>query len=135
MSMSTLMSVEQIEASARNYFAAIRSDAIVENMLDCYSDQVEVNYIFPDQAPIVGKEALRQFFQSLIDQLEQVSVQESFVAASRDQVAVKWVGVGVGKNGRSIQFEGIDILKFHTDGKIKTLLAYWDPTNLMAQLA
>jgi steroid Delta-isomerase len=135
MSMSTLMSVEQIEASARNYFAAIRSQAIVENMLDCYSDQVEVNYIFPAQDPIVGKEALRQFFQSLIDQLEQVSVQESFVAASHDQAAVKWVGVGVGKNGRSIQFEGIDILKFHTDGKIKTLLAYWDPTNLMAQLA
>jgi steroid delta-isomerase len=51
-----------------------------------------------------------------------------------NEVAVKWTGRGVGKNGREVTCEGIDIFEINEALKIKTLRVYWHPAALMAQL-
>ena len=48
---------------------------------------------------------------------------------------MKWTGRGVGKNGRSVHFEGIDVITIGDDGKIASVRAYWDPTPVNAVLA
>lgn len=123
-----------LEGQARRYFAATRSQHKVENMLDCYSDAVEVHYIFKGELQMTGKTELRQFFQSFVDQLQTVELTEEFVYVTGNEAAVKWKGIGLGKNGRTVEFEGIDVLEFHHDGRIQTLRAYWDPADLAAQL-
>jgi steroid delta-isomerase len=47
---------------------------------------------------------------------------------------VKWTGRGTGKNGRTVTFEGIDILEVNAAGKIQTIKGYWDPAAMMAEL-
>lgn len=53
----------------------------------------------------------------------------------RTSAAVKWTSRGRGRNGRQIEFHGIDVFEFDHDGSILLLKAYWDAAPVMATLA
>ncbi len=77
---------------------------------------------------------MRQYFQQITSEFERVGLSEDFVSIAENQAAVKWTGHGVGKNGREVTFEGIDLFEMSDDGKIQTMWAYWDPTTVIAGL-
>jgi steroid Delta-isomerase len=52
-----------------------------------------------------------------------------------NEVAIKWTADGVGKNGRSVTFEGIDLWTLNDVGEIQSLRAYWNPEPVVAQLS
>ena len=55
-----------------------------------------------------------------------------FIAGN--SAAVKWTGQLTAKNGRSLTFEGIDVLDVNDEGKIQAVRAYWDPVPVLAVL-
>jgi steroid delta-isomerase len=63
-----------------------------------------------------------------------MGLSEDFVSILGNQAAVKWTGQGIGKNGRAVTFEGIDLFEFNTDSKIQTVHGYWDPAAMMQKL-
>jgi steroid delta-isomerase len=77
---------------------------------------------------------LRQFFAGIAGAFETVGLKEDSVFVSGNEAAVKWTGRGVGKNGREVSFEGIDVFEFNADGKIQTMWAYWNPAAMLAEL-
>jgi steroid delta-isomerase len=84
--------------------------------------------------PTVGHEGLRRFFQGIVAAFHTVGVTEDRVFVNGNRVAVKWTGRGVGKNGRAVTFEGIDVFEVNDLGKIQQMWGYWDPAALMSQL-
>ena len=124
---------DSIDKAVAEYFEAIRAlDAdrwvatFAENgvSLDPYGSQ-----------ELVGPDALRQFFLGIAGGFETLSFKEDSVFVSGDRAAVKWTASGVGKNGKPVTFEGIDVFEVNDAGKIQTVWGYWDPGEMMATLA
>jgi steroid delta-isomerase len=87
-----------------------------------------------DAPPRKGHAALLEFFDGIVGQTEKIGLTEDHVFVCGDTAAVKWTGRGIGKNKKPFKFEGIDVFDIDANGKIKTIHAYWDPAQLMAQL-
>lgn len=87
-----------------------------------------------DAAPLMGESALRGFFQAACGAFKSLALAEEAVFVCGNQAAVKFRGEGVGKNGRAVRFEGIDLFDISADGRIQSVRGYWDPAGLFAQL-
>ncbi|UIE37715.1 nuclear transport factor 2 family protein [Leptodesmis sichuanensis] len=125
------LSTEAIQAVVQDYFAATRSmdgEAWVATFAPdgvCYD---------PASPPLHGHTALRGFFQQITGLFDRVGLQEEFMSIQGNEVAVKWIGRGVSKNGREVTFAGIDIFEINDQGKIQVVKGYWDPVAMMAAL-
>jgi steroid Delta-isomerase len=126
------VSTDAIGKVVGDYFAAIRAtdmEAWVATFADNATSHDPVG-----GPPFDGHDSLRQFFQGITGAFESVGLTENKVFISGNGAAVMWTGYGVGKNGREVSFEGIDVFEINEQGKIQKLWAYWDPAALMAQL-
>ena len=125
------MSTELIQKAVADYFAATRAmDA--EAWVRTFAE--DATSYDPAAPPATGYDALRRFFEGIAGAFSRVGLTEDNVFVVDGNAAVKWTGRGVGKNGREVVFEGIDVFEINEAGKIQTLRAYWNPAALMAQL-
>jgi ketosteroid isomerase-like protein len=126
------MSPEVVAHTVKAYFAAIKAmntDAWVGN----FAEDAEA-FDPADAPPHKGHDGLRQFFEAIAGGFKQVELIPDHVFIVGNEAAVKWTGSGVGKNGKSVHFEGIDIFEINEAGKIQKTRAYWNPAELMGQL-
>jgi steroid delta-isomerase len=126
------MNATTIPKLIQDYFAATRS-MDVEGYLSAFAPDA-INYDPVGGEPLRGHEAMRQFFLGISGLFDRVGLTEEFVTVAGNEVAVKWKGEGVSKNGKEVTFEGIDIFELNSDGLIQTLRAYWNPSEMMARL-
>ncbi len=80
---------------------------------------------------LIGHDAIRGFFTNIFSAFEKVGLTEDCVFIGSNTGAVKWTGEGIGKNGKPVEFEGIDIIQSNEAGQIVLLHAYWDPAPVM----
>jgi len=126
------MSPEVIAKAVKEYFAALR--AMDQHAWVNTFAEDGVSYDPVGALPINGHEKLGEFFQTITSAFKQVGLTENNVFIAGNSAAVKWTGTGTSKQGRSVHFEGIDVLTINEAGKIKTLHAYWNPAEMVAQL-
>jgi steroid Delta-isomerase len=130
--MSTPISPDKISRAVRAYFLAIRAmDA--EAYANTFAE--DGTTFDPEGTPgITGRPALREFLQSICKNFKSVSLDEDSVFVAGNGAAVKWTGHGTSASGKEVKFEGIDVFDMNEDGKIKTIHAYWNPAEMIAQL-
>jgi steroid delta-isomerase len=130
--MNAQTSPDRISRAVRAFFLAIRAmDA------EAWADSFAENGTIFDPAgspAITGRDALREFFQSICKNFKSVELNEDHVFVAGNGAAVKWTGHGTSTNGREINFEGIDVFDVNEDGKIQTVVSYWNPVEMIAQL-
>jgi len=130
--MSIQVSADKISRAVRTYFLAIRAmDA------DAFANAfAEDGMTFdPVGSPaITGRNAVREFFQSICDNFKSIALDEDFIFVAGNGAAVKWTGRGMSTNDREVKFEGIDVFDINEDGKIQTVRAYWNPAEMLTQL-
>lgn len=114
------------------YFAAIRA-MDKQAWVATFAGDAESQDPF-GAPPIRGHAAIGAFFDGIVGLVRSIGLQEDHVYVCGSGAAVKWTGRGIGKNGKPFQFEGIDVFEVDARGKIKRLVAYWDPAKLMEQL-
>ena len=83
---------------------------------------------------VTGRDAIREFFSSIYKNFKSVALTEDAIFVAGTGAAVKWTGKGTSANGKNVNFEGIDVFEIDTDGKIRTVRAYWNPAEMIAQL-
>ena len=100
------MSRETIQETVSNYFAAIRSmDA------EAFVAVFAVDGVSHDPVgapPFSGHEGLRKFFGGMQATFTELNMRETAVYINKNEAAVHWQAEGVGKNGRSATFSGIN---------------------------
>ena len=84
--------------------------------------------------PNKGHSDLRAFLAGVLQGFESLGLAENAVFIVPEGAAVKWTGVGRGKNGRDIAFEGIDVFTFDSEGLIKSISGYWDAPPVLAAI-
>jgi steroid Delta-isomerase len=115
------------------YFAASR-----EMDLDAWTDLFADDAVSEDpvgEPPNVGKAAIRQLLAGILGLFTKIGLFEDNVFIAGSSAAVKWTARGVGKNGRAVTFEGVDVMDVNAGGKIQSVRAYWDPAPLKAILS
>lgn len=120
------------EQAVAEYFAAIRA-MNVERCVAVFARDAE------QQDPVgtppnIGHDAIRVFFTEIFSGFKLVSLTEDGVYANGHSAAVKWTGKGVAQNGKSVAFEGVDVIDCNAEGKIVMVRAFWNPAPVMAAL-
>ncbi|HVS20850.1 MAG TPA: nuclear transport factor 2 family protein [Pyrinomonadaceae bacterium] len=130
--MSTQIPPDKISRAVRAYFLAIRAmDA--EAWANTFAE--DGTTFDPVGTPaITGRDALREFLQSICKNFKSVGLTEDSVFVAGNGAAVKWTGHGISSNGKEVKFEGVDVFEVNEDGKIQTVRAYWNPAEMIAQL-
>lgn len=127
------MTNDEVKAAVESYFAATqRMDA------KGWVDHFAVDAVSHDPVggtPLRGHEELLAFFAQIAGAFTSVGLFADSIFPVPNGAAAKWTGRGVGKNGRSVTFEGVDVFEFDGNGKIRILWAYWNPAAMMANLA
>jgi steroid delta-isomerase len=126
------MSPETVARRVKAYFAAIET-MNADRWLANFAEDAEA-FDPADAPPHTGHDGLRQFFEAIAGGFKEVALTADDVFIVGHEAAVKWTGSGVGKNGRAVHFQGIDIFEINEDGKIQKTRAYWNPAELMGQL-
>ena len=123
---------QDIQRVVEAYFAATRAMDLDAWLATFAPDAVMYD---PSGPPVRGHAALRQFFQGITAAFASVGLTEQAIHLLGSRAATQWVGEGVGKNGRRVKFEGIDVFEINDAGMIQTLWGYWDPAAMMAELS
>jgi steroid delta-isomerase len=126
------MSTETVARRIKAYFAAIKA-MDTEAWIANFAADVEA-YDPADAPPHRGHDGVRQFFEGIAGLFKEVELTADQVFIVGREAAVKWTGNGVGKNGRKVHFEGIDVFEVNEEGQIQKTRAYWNPAELMGQL-
>jgi steroid delta-isomerase len=125
------MTAEMVRKAVAAYFAALRAmDA------DAWVATFAEDGVSQDPAgspPVRGHAALKQLAANMWGPWQQVGLQEQEIFVVANLAAVKWMGKGRAKNGRDLQFEGIDVITVNERGKIQLLQGYWD-TSILSQV-
>ncbi len=86
-------------------------------------------------APVEGQAALVELWNGIIGPFESLSVEPAALHYGGAGAAVAWRAAGQGVNGREVSFEGITVFEISEQGKVQTLMAYWDPAAMIMELA
>lgn len=84
--------------------------------------------------PVQGHAALKALFHTIAGALQEVSIRAEETHVAHNRAAVLFRGQGVGKNGKPVNVEGIDVFEFNDAGQILILWAYWDPATVLSKL-
>jgi ketosteroid isomerase-like protein len=82
-----------------------------------------------------GRPAIEAYFGGLASALETLSIGPTAVYPSGDGVAVHWAASWKGRNGRSGQFAGIDVMTIDDSGYITSLVGYWDGEKVIGEMS
>lgn len=132
MGRQTVNQLTHAPAIAR-FYAALRS-----NDVDAWLAVFAENAVAHDPVgapPHRGRDGLTAFLSGILQRFETFGLTEDDVFQAPFSAAVKWTGRGRGRNGRPVEFHGIDVFEFDPEGKISSLDAYWDAAPVMATLA
>jgi steroid Delta-isomerase len=125
------MSFDRISKVVTDYFAAIQA-LDLEAWLDTFAPDAVSHE--PGNPPLQGLNSLRMFFNGVVGGFEEIKIAPDRIFVVGDEAAVKWTAKGMGKNGRTVIFEGIDLFTINGLNKIQEVKAFWDPEAMMAEL-
>lgn len=115
------------------YFAAISGRAL-DRWLELFAEDA-VSHDPVGTVPAEGRNALKEEWRMLTAPFESLTMVEESTFYCGTGAAVKWKAQGRGINTRSVVFEGITVFEMAVDGKIQTVMAYWDPAAMMIEMA
>ena len=127
LAMSTLT-----EQTVAEYFSAIRAMDVERCVAVFALDGEQHDPV--GTPPNIGHEAIRAFFTYIVSGFQVIGLTEDTVYANGSSAAVKWTGKGVAHSGKTVTFEGIDVIDCNEAGKIVLVRAFWDPAPVMAAL-
>jgi steroid delta-isomerase len=126
------MNPETVKKAVTDLIAAIQAKN-QDAWLACFAEDV-VSYNPVGTPPIRGLGGMSQMFDKFVGVFKDIKFTPESLFAAGNEVAVKYTINGQGKNGRMVAVEGINVYEVNDRGKIQTIRAYWNPTEMVAQL-
>lgn len=122
------MSAEHTKTAVDNYFKATQSMS-VEQWVSRFADGAEVED--PIGTPVLKtKESIQTQGEQFMRAFEEVGLYPDFIQVSGYGASAKWTGRGLTKDGRCVEFEGINVWEFDEGGRVKRLIGYWNPSDM-----
>ena len=98
-------------------------------LAECFAAEGE--WTEPVAPTVKGPEAVRGLFDAMAEGFASMTLTPTKIySTGPHDAAFTWVGQGVMKDGRSVDFHGIDVVACNAEGKLTRVQAYWDPSVL-----
>ena len=85
--------------------------------------------------PAEGREGLEQVWQVFTGPFATLTLRIDEVFYSGSGAAARWSAKASATGGRSTGFSGITVFEVDDDGRIQTVMSYWDPAAVLIELA
>jgi steroid Delta-isomerase len=85
--------------------------------------------------PAEGREGLEQVWQVFTGPFATLTLASDEVFYSGSGAAARWSATASAVTGNSTGFAGITVFEVDQDGRIQTVMSYWDPAAVLIQLA
>lgn len=98
--------------------------------------------IFTDDAELLrpeqrsgqsGSEGAKVFWQAYLDQFGQIRSTFSRVVEAGDLGELEWTSRGTLGSGTDVEYEGVSLLEFAEDGRVRRFATYYDTAALSAR--
>jgi len=86
-------------------------------------------------AAVEGKTGRKEVWNVLTAPFSRLDIRPQRTFCGGNGAAVYWRAEAAGSNGGRASFEGISVFEFDSEGKIETLVSYWDPAAAVIALA
>jgi len=116
------------EALLTRYLAACETRDL-DIIVACFAPRAVV--IDPTSPRALGRAQIRTYFGALYDDLAALRLTTSPLYWQGDEIACRWQGVADRKDGRVIEYEGIDIFRLTGAPLISRMQAFWDPKDFV----
>ena len=116
------------EALLTRYLAACET-LDLDIITGCFAPRAVV--IDPTSPPIRGRPQIRIYFGSLYDDLASLRLTTSPLYGQGAEIACRWQGVALRKDGKAIKYEGVDVFRLTNAPLIFRMQAFWDPKDFV----
>jgi ketosteroid isomerase-like protein len=123
----------RVEAAVADYFRTLSSRD--KNAWIALFDKNAVVHEPVGATPAEGREGLEQVWQVFTGPFESLTVLVDEVFYSGSGAAARWSARASAGTGRSSDFSGITVFEVDDDGRIQTVMSYWDPAAVLIDLA
>ena len=135
-----------MQAEAMGTLADQRVETAIESYFDAISrrDRRAWEALFAADAsvhdpvgtvPAEGREGLAEIWTVLSGPFEGLAMHADEIFYAGSGAAVRWKGTATGNKDATFEFGGITVFEVGADGRIQTLMAYWDPADLLIRLS
>jgi ketosteroid isomerase-like protein len=86
-------------------------------------------------SPAEGREGLEQVWQMFTGPFTTLALHPDEIYYAGSGAAVRWSASASSGDQRTVDFRGISVFEIDVDGKIQTVMSYWDPAEVLIRLA
>ena len=133
------MELEQAKDMAHRFIDALHkleggSEADVEEMVGLYAEDARLT-----NAALVGKEltgvdGVRKFWTEYRQSFGKVWSEFSHVIVDTNAAGLFWTTEGSGSDGKPLRYDGVSLLEWSENGKIRFFRGYYDTRELSREL-
>lgn len=123
----------RVEAAVADYFRTLSSRD--KNAWVALFDKSAVVHEPVGATPAEGREGLEEVWQVFTGPFASLTVLVDEVFYSGSGAAVRWSARASITSGRSTDFSGITVFEIDDEGRIQTVMSYWDPAAVLIELA
>lgn len=123
----------QVEAAVEAYFRNVSS-----RNKDAWLALFDKNAVLHEPVgatPGEGRDGLEQVWQVFTGPFASLSIRSDEVFYSGSGAAARWSAEASAAGGEKTQFSGITVFEVDADGRIQTVMSYWDPAAVLIRLA
>jgi len=123
----------RVEAAVADYFRTLSSRD--KNAWVALFDKSAVVHEPVGATPAEGREGLEEVWQVFTGPFASLTVLVDEVFYSGSGAAARWSARASVTGGRSTDFSGITVFEVDDEGRIQTVMSYWDPAAVLIELA
>ena len=123
----------RVEAAVADYFRTV--SARDKSAWIALFDKAAVLHEPVGATPAEGREGLEQVWQVFTGPFATLTLRIDEVFYSGSGAAARWSAKASATGGRSTGFSGITVFEVDDDGRIQTVMSYWDPAAVLIELA
>ena len=116
------------EALLTRYLAACET-LDLDIISRCFSPRAVV--IDPTSPHARGRLQIRAYFGAIYDELASLRLTTSPLYWQGAEIACRWQGVARRKDGKVIEYEGVDVFRLNDVPLISRMQAFWDPKDFV----
>ena len=122
-----------IEKTIENFFAAIR-DLNADKFVANFAEKAEITDPVGSTTQ-KGQAAIKAHFIEICGSFKKIDLRADRHFICGQEAAILFKGTGIGKNGKTVNLDGIDVIECDQSGKIIRLKGYWHPAAAVKSLS
>jgi len=123
----------RVEAAVAEYFRTVSTRN--KNAWIKLFDKSAVLHEPVGATPAEGREGLEQVWQVFTGPFAKLTFDINEVFYSGSGAAARWSAQASSSDGRDCDFHGITVFEVDDEGRIQTVMSYWDPAAVLIELA